>query len=177
MLHVLNPHISIAGALCRDDVTKLVQRGYKAVIDLRADEEPTCGGLKPVQERSCVVDQGLSYRNIPIGATTLDSCHIDHMNEAVHKAQGRVLIHCGSGRRACALALIHISCHISCEEGSSEYSSIEKCMAEARKHGFDWDSMPGLRDFFIRYLKGHRLGLAKSRMTRPAARRKTDAVS
>ncbi len=152
MLHVLNPHISIAGALCREDVTKLVQRGYTAVIDLRADEEPTCGGLKPVEERSCVASQGLSYRNIPIGATTLDSCHIDHMSEAIHKAQGRVLIHCGSGRRACALALIHISC----EEGSSEYSSIDECMAEARKHGFDWDSMPGLRDFFVRYLKGHR---------------------
>lgn len=151
MLHVLNPHISIAGALCRDDVTKLVQRGYKAVIDLRADEEPTCGGLKPIEERICVAGQGLSYRNIPIGATTLDSCHIDHMNEAVRKAQGRVLIHCGSGRRACALALIHISC----EKGSREYSSIEECMAEACKHGFDWNTMPGLRDFFVRYLKGH----------------------
>ena len=166
MLHVLNPDISIAGALCRDDVAKLVQRGYTAVIDLRADEEPTCGGLKPVEERSCVASQGLSYRNIPIGATALDCCHINHMSEAVRKARGRVLIHCGSGRRACALALIHISR----EEGSS----IEECMAEARKHGFDWDSMPGLRDFFVRYLKGH---CPNPQMTRRAARRKTDAVS
>jgi uncharacterized protein (TIGR01244 family) len=166
MLHVLNSDISIAGALCREDVTKLAQRGYKAIIDLRADEEPTCGGLKPVEEQSCVADQGLSYRNIPIGATTLDSCHIDHMNEAVRKAQGRVLIHCGSGRRACALALIHIS--------SEKGSSIEECMAEARKHGFDWDTMPGLRDFFVRYLKGHG---PRPRTTRRVTRRKTHAVS
>jgi hypothetical protein len=95
------------------------------------------------------------------------------MNEAVRKAQGRVLIHCGSGRRACALALIHISC----EEDSSAYSSIEEYMAEARKHGFDWDSMPGLRDFFVRYLTGHRPGLARPRITQQAVRRKTDAVS
>ena len=168
MLHVLNPHISIAGALCREDVTKLVQRGYKAVIDLRADEEPACGGMKPGEERSCTVGQGLLYCNIPVYATTLDSCRIDHLSEAVHKAQGRVLIHCGSGRRACTLALIHLSC----EEGLG----IDECMAEARKHGFDWDSMPGLRDFFVRYLASHRLP-SGPRMIRRALRRKTDAVS
>lgn len=166
MLHVLNPHISIAGALRREDVLTLVQRGYKAVIDLRADEEPTCGGLKPGEERSWAVGQGLSYRNIPVYATTLDSGRIDHISEAVRKARGRVLIHCGSGRRACTLALIHISC----EEGLG----IDECMSEARKHGFDWDSMPGLRDFFVRYLKGHRPHPCLLHRT---LRRTTDAVS
>jgi len=146
MMHVLNAYIAIAGALCREDVSQLAKRGYRTLIDLRTDDEPATG-LRPDEERQCAIRQGLVYRQIPIKGTTLNICRVASVRRVLQKAQGPVLLHCGSGRRACAFALMHLGC----EQGVS----VEECLVRGQRLGFDWESMPILRDFFVRYLTGH----------------------
>ncbi|HXG18112.1 MAG TPA: sulfur transferase domain-containing protein [Methylomirabilota bacterium] len=144
MWQAVNDWLAIAGTLVWEDITALARRGYRTFIDLRGEHEPVAGGLTPRQVERCVIACGLSYRQIPVLLTRLDDATVDAVRHTLREVEKPILLHCASGRRAGALALMHLGC----EEGAT----VEHCLTRARVMGLDFDDLSPLRDFFVSYL-------------------------
>lgn len=144
MWQELNDWLAIAGTLICEDIAALALRRYRTFIDLRADSEPAAGGLSPRAVQRCVSALGLSYRQIPVLATALNDATVDAVRRTLREVEKPILLHCASGRRAGALALMHLGC----EQGAS----VEQCLTRAQVMGLDFDGLPPLRDFFVSYL-------------------------
>lgn len=144
MWQEVNDWLAIAGTLVWEDITALAQRGYRSFIDLRGENEPAAGGLGPHEVRRWVRVHGLTYRQIPVLVTALDDATVDAVRHTLREVEKPVLLHCASGRRAGALALMHLGC----EEGAT----VEQCLTRARAMGLDFEGLPPLRDFFVDYL-------------------------
>ena len=67
--------------------------------------------------------------------------------EELKKGKAPVFIHCGSGRRAGAMALLHLAA----ENGWT----VERAFEEAQRLGFDYESEPQIREFFEKYIGRH----------------------
>jgi uncharacterized protein (TIGR01244 family) len=147
MIVILNEQLAIAGTLTHADIAEIARRGYQTLIDLRADGEPAAGGLSPTQVCQYATALRLAYYQIPVTVSALTDTTIEAVRRTLREAQGPILLHCVSGRRACALALLHCSC----EEGAS----VAQYSVKAQALGLDWDSLPGLREFCLEYLIRH----------------------
>ncbi len=147
MIVVLTEQLALAGTLVHADIAEIGRRGYQTLIDLRTDREPAAGGLSPAEVRQHATALGLAYCQIPVSVPALNDATVETVRRALREAEGPVLLHCVSGRRAGALALMHLGC----EEGAS----VEQCFAKAQVIGLDWDSLPGLREFCIEYISRH----------------------
>ncbi len=147
MIVVLTEQLALAGTLVLADIAEIGRRGYQTLIDLRTDGEPAAGGLSPAEVRQHATALGLAYRQIPVSVPALNDATVETVRRTLWEAKGPILLHCVSGRRAGALALMHLSC----EEGAS----VEQCFAKAQVIGLDWDSLPGLREFCLGYINRH----------------------
>ena len=92
----------ISGQPTAEAFAKLKSEGVTTVINLRTDSEMSNRENIPFDERSVVDSLGMKYIHIPLGGP--DS---PYNNEALIKfanalkdADGKVLLHCTSGRRA-----------------------------------------------------------------------------
>ncbi len=144
MLTTLNERLAVAGTLVYADMAEIAQRGYRMLIDLRADGEPAAGGLSPDEVRQCAPAFGFMYVQVPIVMATLDDAVIEAVRRLLRDTTGPVLLHCTSGRRAGAVGLLHLCC----EEGAS----IEQYVAQAQALSLDWESLPSLGAFCRGYL-------------------------
>lgn len=144
MLTTLNERLAVAGTLVYADMAEIAKRGYRTLIDLRADGEPAAGGLSPAEVRQCVTAFGIVYVQVPIVIATLDDAVVETVRRLRRETTGPVLLHCTSGRRAGAVALLHLCC--------DEEASIEQYLAKAQALGLDWDSLPSLREFCTGYI-------------------------
>lgn len=141
-------HLTIAGALTADGLKSLAAKGYRTVVDLRGDCEVTRRGLEPCQEHTLVTTLGMEYRQVPIELRTFDYGRIASVRQLLRTAQGPVLLHCASGRRAAALALIFLCC----DRGTS----LGDCFTRAQTLDIGQESAPGLCDLWMAYIRRHR---------------------
>ena len=93
--------VAAAGEPEREDVERLAEAGYKAVIDLR---EP--GEDRGLDEPEGTRRAGMEYVSIPVGHEDVDDETFERFRELIAEPDRRpVLIHCSSANRVGALLI------------------------------------------------------------------------
>jgi uncharacterized protein (TIGR01244 family) len=136
--------LMISGALTAGQIRMLSEQQYRAVVDLRADGEPATAGLPPWEERELVTGLGMAYHQVPLGVGTFDRPTVMGVRRILRQTDGLVVLHCGTGRRAAAVALIHLCC-----DGQR---SLEESVARASAIGLDGREAPGLSAWWREYV-------------------------
>ncbi|MEG3435992.1 sulfur transferase domain-containing protein [Pannus brasiliensis CCIBt3594] len=140
----MNDEISVATVQpAPEDLQEAVRENYKSLLNLRSPEEE--GALKDESERA--ESAGLEYLNIPVRPDSLNEAQADRILEEIDRMPKPLLIHCKSGLRSGAMALMYIA--------TREGISAETAMDRGRKMGFDCDSSPRMKEFFRHYISEH----------------------
>lgn len=92
------PGVMTAGQPTGEQLQLLAEDGFKAIIDLRAEDEP-----RGYDEPEAARQNGLSYVNIPVNLNILDEAAIDRFLDAMKKAKRPVIIHSSSTNRVGAV--------------------------------------------------------------------------
>ncbi|MBW4694725.1 MAG: protein tyrosine phosphatase family protein [Lyngbya sp. HA4199-MV5] len=98
----LNDDFSVAGQVTPDDLKQAATEGFKSVLNLRSPAET--GVLSDEQQQAEAL--GLDYTNAPIAPTNDHDDAIDQVLWELDNLPKPVLVHCGLGARAGAIALI-----------------------------------------------------------------------
>ena len=143
--------IFIGGQPSETDLNAIKAKGFKSVINLRAPSEDSI--LKPEKEESKVREVGLEYVNIPVTKETMSDETVKRVSQKIKelkREKAPVFVHCGSGRRAGVMTLLHLAV----ENGWT----VEEAFEKAQSLGFDCESEPQLKKFFEGYIKRHSTG-------------------
>jgi uncharacterized protein (TIGR01244 family) len=143
----ITERLMISGALTTAQIERLFARRCRAVVDLRADAEPATAGLPPWEERAVVSGLGMAYHQVPVGVGTFDRPTVMAVRRILHRTDGLVVLHCGTGRRAAALALIHLCC--------DGHRPLDESVARARAIGLDGREAAGLSAWWREYVLRH----------------------
>jgi len=146
----ITERLMISRALSRREIEELPGRQCRAVVDLRADGEPGTAGLQPWEERAVVTGLGMAYHQVPVGVGTFDGPTVMAVRRILRETDGLVVLHCGTGRRAAALALIHLCC-----DGQRP---LEESVARASAIGLDGREAAGLSAWWREYVVRHGAG-------------------
>ncbi|GHF20730.1 hypothetical protein GCM10017044_14550 [Kordiimonas sediminis] len=89
----------ISGQPSEDALRGMAEAGVTTVINLRTKDEMKALGY---DEGTLVQELGMNYVHIPLGgdAHPYSPAALDAMLDAMKKVEGKVLLHCASGRRA-----------------------------------------------------------------------------
>lgn len=91
--------IRSAGQPDEEALKLAAEAGYKAVIDMRGENE-----MRGMDEPAAVEDLGMQYISMPIvGAGDISFANAGKLDGLLEEIDGPVLIHCGSGNRVGAL--------------------------------------------------------------------------
>jgi uncharacterized protein (TIGR01244 family) len=99
------------------------QTGFQSVLNLRSPSEN--GTLS--DEQTAAKTAGLHYANVPLSNTNPDLDQVHQALEAIEHLPKPVLIHCGAGLRAAAIALLAdaTQANLSTEELTAKAESLE----------------------------------------------------
>ncbi len=143
--------IFIGGQPSETDLNAIKAKGFKSIINLRATSEESI--LRPGEEKSKAEELGIKWVNIPVTKETIDDDTVKNVSDIIKelkKEKAPVFIHCGSGKRAGAMTLLHLAV----ENGLT----VEEAFETAHNLGFDCESEPELKKFFEDYIKRHGSG-------------------
>ena len=101
----LSEKLAVGGQPTVDDLHRVREQGYVAVVNLRLDGEAS-QALPPDAEGFAAKEAGLAYTHVPVSISNLDPDHVRKLRAAISAAGGPVYVHCGAGQRACALSLL-----------------------------------------------------------------------
>ncbi len=87
---------------------RLAQEGVKTVVNIRRPSELEGLGF---DEPSVVGKTGMAYLNIPVTPATLSTDDVDQLAEILARAEGPVMLHCGSSNRAGGLWATYLVRH------------------------------------------------------------------
>jgi uncharacterized protein (TIGR01244 family) len=93
---------SVAGQLTPEDLKQASQAGFKSVLNLRSSSE--ANSLPDEQQQAEAV--GLEYANVPLQPSVAEGSSVSKALEQLEALPKPVLIHCGAGLRAGAIAMI-----------------------------------------------------------------------
>ena len=92
-----------AGQPREEHLRDLAENGYRAVVDLRAPDEP-----RGYDEAAAAREAGLEYLNLPVAGPTEDEM-FDRFRQVMRDPGKRpVLVHCGSANRVGALLIAYL---------------------------------------------------------------------
>lgn len=134
------------GQPTREELGRLAQEGFKTVVNLRTAGEQN-QPLSPEAEGEVARKAGLDYLHIPVASTDPRPEQVDQFREKLSELPGPVLVHCASGKRSGAFAMLQLA--------TQEGLSGKEALARARNLGFDWKS-PELEGFVRQYLDQRR---------------------
>lgn len=138
--------LAVGGALGWEDAGALEREGYGTVLDLRTPRENVPQGVLGVEDEAAAVEgAGMRYENVPVDMSGVDEALIERVGERIRAAEGPVLVHCASGRRAGAMALMNLAV----ERGMTA----EQCLDAASAMGFDCESEPGMKRLVTGYVE------------------------
>ena len=130
----LAPGVSAAGALGRDDIKALAERGVRTIVNNRPDGEDP-GQLPAAEARRIAEGLGIAYHHIPITAASLSRADVDAFAAVLASAEQPIVAHCRSGTRSTLLwALAQM------REGADP---VELATTAAR-HGIDIAALPAI---------------------------------
>lgn len=98
----VNEDYSVAGQPSADDLKQAAESGFKSVLNLRSPSEANT--LPDEQQQAEAA--GLSYANVPLSSSVPDEVLVNKALEELENLPKPVLVHCGAGLRAGAIALI-----------------------------------------------------------------------
>lgn len=98
----VNENYSVAGQPSAADLKQAAENGFKSVLNLRSPNEVNT--LPDEQQQAEAA--GLSYANVPLNSSVPDEVLVSKALEELEDLPKPVLIHCGAGLRAGAIALI-----------------------------------------------------------------------
>jgi uncharacterized protein (TIGR01244 family) len=150
ILHKLTERLSVADAPTEDELHKLTARGFRSIVDLRADGEPRPRGVAPWEEARLAAASGLAYHQIPVEPPRLGDHLGDLVRRTIREAAAPVLLHCTTGRRAGVFGLIVLAC----DEGLSP----AELRSRARALGLNFEGMPRLSAFLESYVSRRATG-------------------
>ncbi len=94
----LTDTLSVAGQITREDIAALAADGYGTIINNRPDgEEP--GQLTHEEAAAEAAKFGIEYKYIPVMTNTITRKDVVAHQNAILRANGKVLAHCRSGTR------------------------------------------------------------------------------
>jgi uncharacterized protein (TIGR01244 family) len=125
----------------REELAQLAPEGFKAVANLRMPGEQN-QPLSPEEEGEVVRQTGMTYVHVPVASTGPQPEQVDRFREELARLEGPVLVHCASGKRSGAFALLYVA--------ARDGLSGDETLAKAKELGFDWKS-PELEDFVRHY--------------------------
>ncbi|MEW4527120.1 sulfur transferase domain-containing protein [Maioricimonas sp. JC845] len=116
-----------------DDLNKLSDEGFAAVVNLRApaeDGDTTSARDEGIRARTL----GMTYVNLPVPMNDLSTQQVNNFRAKLDLLPRPVFVHCGSGKRAAALALI--------DEAIDKGWSAAETLSRARRLGIACDDPP-----------------------------------
>ena len=118
---LLQPALATAGQPSPEALAKLKDMGFRAVVNLRTEQEGTA------EERRVVEAQGLRYVSVPVTADSLSLADAEAVEKVLHDpSSGPVLLHCASSNRVGAVwALIQ----------AREGKTLDEALAAGREAG------------------------------------------
>lgn len=119
--HRVSEEIATSGQPSDEDLKRLREAGFKAVLNLRPPEE---GSLA---EKPKVEALGMTYVNIPITPETITDEKVQRFSEVVADPSNKpLLIHCASANRVGGLWFIHraLGQGVAAEQGLKEAKEI-----------------------------------------------------
>lgn len=143
--------IFIGGQPSETDLNAIKAKGFKSIVNLRAPSEESI--LTPREEERKSREMGLEYVNTPVTRETMSDQTVRTISEKIKelkKEKAPVFVHCGSGKRAGAMTLLHVAV----ENGWAVGEAFER----ARNLGLDCESDPRLKKFLEDYIKRHSRG-------------------
>jgi uncharacterized protein (TIGR01244 family) len=144
ILHQLTERLFVSDAPTEADLRGLHARGFRSIVDLRADGEPRPRGVAPWEEARLAATSGLAYRQIPVEPPRLGDHLGDLVRRTIREGAAPVLLHCTTGRRAGVFGLIVLAC--------DERLGPDECRARADAMGLDFEGMPRLKTFLDAYV-------------------------
>jgi uncharacterized protein (TIGR01244 family) len=98
----VNETFSIAGQVTPEQLQQAAAAGFQSVLNLRSPAEP--GVLLDEQQQAETT--GLQYANVPISNSEISEENVNAALTAIDQLPKPILVHCGAGARAGAIALI-----------------------------------------------------------------------
>jgi uncharacterized protein (TIGR01244 family) len=99
---LVKPGLATAAQPTPEGLRSLKEKGFKTVINLRAETEP---GVK--EEKAAVEEQGLRYVWVPFTAATFSQDKVDQVRKALEDPEaGPILLHCASANRVGAVLTV-----------------------------------------------------------------------
>lgn len=119
------------------------QEGIKSVLNLRSPDEE--GFSRDEQQQAESI--GIEYKNIPIKPDGMSDERVDEVLQAIERLPKPALLHCKSGMRSGAMALMYVA--------TQEGMSADEAMEKGKQLGFDCDKSPQMKEFFKHYISTH----------------------
>ena len=141
VIQAVGEQISVAAQLSPDQIKQLSDKGFQAVVNLRAYQEE--GATDEDHRRVEAV--GLPYVNMPVKPSELNEAFIDQIVQQIHELPRPLLVYCGSSLRATFISLLYIATH--------HDLTLEAAKAKGKELGFDFDSKPPFRRWLEHYIQ------------------------
>lgn len=140
----INDNLAVAtNQVTREQLHQAAVEGFKSVMNLRDPHEE---GFM-CDEKQQAEAAGLDYVNVPVKPNEMTEELADRVLAEMNKLPKPALIHCKSGMRSGAMALMNVAI--------SQGISPEEAMQKGREMGFDCDSSPQMKEFFKHYVSEH----------------------
>ena len=101
----VSDRISVGGQPSEADLDRLAERGFRAVINLRTDDEANLP-ISPEAERAYAESAGLTYRRLPIRPAGLRPHEVEVFRLIARDLPGPIFVHCAAGQRASAISVL-----------------------------------------------------------------------
>jgi uncharacterized protein (TIGR01244 family) len=98
----ISDELSATGQVTPEQLQKAAEAGFKSVLNLRSPQE---AGVLPDEQQQAEA-AGLNYANVPLDPSAANSDQISLTLQELDSLPKPVLLHCGAGLRAGAIALI-----------------------------------------------------------------------
>ena len=102
----LNAHLSVGGEPEPDQLGRVAAEGFRSVLDLREDGEPSL--TSPEEEAERLGREGVEYRRCPVPPRGMAAEGVNCFLQTLPRLSTPVLVHCQDGRRAAMLTMIHV---------------------------------------------------------------------
>lgn len=140
-----NRAITVGGQPSAEELRRLKQQGFAAVINLRTHAEED-QPLQPDEEGELVRSLGMEYMHLPVAADSLKDVKVDAFRDELDKLPEPIFVHCSSGKRAGAFTMMDMAV--------KEDMSGQEAVQQAEQMGFECD-VPELEAFVKDYIDSH----------------------
>jgi len=131
----INDQLSVAGQIDKEDIARLAEAGFAAIINNRPDGEEA-GQLTASEAEAEAKQRGLAYHYQPIVTGAITRAQVAEFQRLLLRSPTPVLAHCRSGTR----------CYLVWAAGRALFDgeSSLKLVAEAATKGYDLRMLPHL---------------------------------